>query len=29
MKRINNSVIALSLFVGIANANAQEKDPFS
>lgn len=25
MKRINNSVIALSLFVGIANANAQEK----
>lgn len=30
MKRINNSVIALSLFVGIANANAQEKkNPFS
>ncbi len=28
MKRINNSVIALSLFVGIANANAQEKRPF-
>ncbi|MGV2450255.1 UNVERIFIED_CONTAM: TolC family protein [Ralstonia mannitolilytica] len=25
MKKINNSVIALSLFVGIANANAQEK----
>ncbi|SIR58706.1 TolC family protein [Chryseobacterium sp. RU33C] len=25
MKRINNSVIALSLFVGMANANAQEK----
>jgi outer membrane protein TolC len=25
MKRINNSVIALALFVGVANANAQEK----
>ena len=25
MKRINNSVIALSLFLGMANANAQEK----
>ncbi|WP_374462127.1 TolC family protein [Chryseobacterium taeanense] len=25
MKKINNSVIALALFVGIANANAQEK----
>ncbi|KPH15224.1 TolC family protein [Chryseobacterium sp. ERMR1:04] len=25
MKRINNSVIALSLFIGMANANAQEK----
>ncbi|MET3536239.1 TolC family protein [Chryseobacterium limigenitum] len=25
MKRINNSVIALSLFIGIANINAQEK----
>ncbi len=25
MKRISNSVIALSLFVGIANANAQER----
>ncbi|WP_077418456.1 TolC family protein [Chryseobacterium sp. JV274] len=29
MKRINNSVIALSLFVGIANANAQEKKTLS
>ncbi|MGU3375888.1 TolC family protein [Chryseobacterium sp. M5A1_1a] len=29
MKRINNSVIALSLFVGIANANAQEKKNLS
>jgi hypothetical protein len=25
MKKINNSVLALALFVGIANANAQEK----
>lgn len=29
MKRINNSVIALSLFLGIANANAQEKKTLS
>ncbi|MCU7615741.1 TolC family protein [Chryseobacterium sp. PBS4-4] len=29
MKRINNSVIALSLFIGIANANAQEKKQLS
>ncbi|MGI9580438.1 TolC family protein [Chryseobacterium sp. RRHN12] len=29
MKRINNSVIALSLFVGIAHANAQEKKTLS
>ncbi|MFP3832969.1 TolC family protein [Chryseobacterium sp. SIMBA_028] len=29
MKRINNSVIALSLFLGIANANAQEKKNLS
>ncbi|REC49360.1 TolC family protein [Chryseobacterium pennipullorum] len=29
MKRINNSVIALSLFVGMANANAQEKKTLS
>ncbi|MEJ5049838.1 TolC family protein [Chryseobacterium culicis] len=29
MKRINNSVIALSLFVGIANVNAQEKKTLS
>ncbi|AZA77379.1 TolC family protein [Chryseobacterium sp. G0186] len=29
MKRINNSVIALSLFVGIANVNAQEKKNLS
>ncbi|MCJ7935133.1 MAG: TolC family protein [Chryseobacterium sp.] len=29
MKRINNSVIALSLFIGIANANAQEKKTLS
>ena len=29
MKRINNSVIALSLFIGIANANAQEKKHLS
>jgi hypothetical protein len=25
MKKINNSVLALALFVGFANANAQEK----
>ncbi|MDQ1096985.1 hypothetical protein [Chryseobacterium camelliae] len=25
MKKINNSVIALALFVGVANTNAQEK----
>ncbi|QIY89321.1 TolC family protein [Chryseobacterium gallinarum] len=29
MKRINNSVIALALFIGIANANAQEKRTLS
>ncbi len=29
MKRINNSVIALSLFLGIANANAQERKQLS
>lgn len=29
MKRINNSVIALSFFIGIANANAQEKKQIS
>lgn len=29
MKKINNSVIALSLFIGIANINAQEKKQLS
>ncbi|MBK1897425.1 TolC family protein [Chryseobacterium paridis] len=29
MKKINNSIIALSLFVGIANTNAQEKKQLS
>ncbi|AKK71429.1 transporter [Chryseobacterium gallinarum] len=29
MKRINNSVIALALFIGIANVNAQEKRTLS
>lgn len=29
MKRINNSVIAISLFIGIANINAQEKKQLS
>ncbi|MBT2620428.1 MULTISPECIES: TolC family protein [Chryseobacterium] len=29
MKKINNSIIALSLFIGIANTNAQEKKQLS